>query len=319
MQGLKNELKPLLRFCKAGVKLFGGTEESTTSAQQAMGASFVEDMGTVARIYLSIAPGSALCCRFGHYCFQIQVDRNKQAILVEQVIPDEVSVALMEAVGRCEAVLEQHGWLPRDCLRIPTAKEEEQTGPGIWLRYENTKDRLGHQEILIPEPAVALLCKTVERIRTLTAPLAQACRLDRLLLSDAALHTTEVHPLTPRAFIRWLNGQMTDDGQVLISGFIHRHDIKYRGGYYPLNPHQARHTQAHKAYLAGASMVDVGDYLGHHLVGLDPAYIDFWQKQGMFIQLTHCGSRILPSVYGPCVCGDPCYIGPAGDGCDYAL
>lgn len=128
---LENELKPLLRFCKAGVKLFGGTEESTTSAQQAMGASFVEDMGTVARIYLSIAPGSALCCRFGHYCFQIQVDRNKQAILVEQVIPDEVSVALMEAVGRCEAVLEQHGWLPRDCLRIPTAKEEEQTGPGI--------------------------------------------------------------------------------------------------------------------------------------------------------------------------------------------
>jgi hypothetical protein len=27
----------------------------------------------------------------------------------------------------------------------------------------------------------------------------------------------------------------------------------------------------------------------------------------------------LPDIHGPCVCGDPCWIGPQGNGCDYAL
>lgn len=27
----------------------------------------------------------------------------------------------------------------------------------------------------------------------------------------------------------------------------------------------------------------------------------------------------MPDIHGPCVCGDPCWIGPQGNGCDYAL
>lgn len=39
----------------------------------------------------------------------------------------------------------------------------------------------------------------------------------------------------------------------------------------------------------------------------------------MMVHTTHYGHCILPEVSGPCVCGDPCWIGPKGDGCDYAL
>jgi hypothetical protein len=42
------------------------------------------------------------------------------------------------------------------------------------------------------------------------------------------------------------------------------------------------------------------------------------QAQGLFVQPTKYGECILPLHNGPCVCGDPCWIGPEGDGCDYA-
>jgi hypothetical protein len=52
---------------------------------------------------------------------------------------------------------------------------------------------------------------------------------------------------------------------------------------------------------------------------LHPSDIAQWQEQGMLVHHTHYGHCIIPDSYGPCVCGDPCYIGPTGDGCDYAL
>src|SRR5260370_42638039 len=61
----------------------------------------------------------------------------------------------------------------------------------------------------------------------------------------------------------WLSGAITEEGGVLRGGFIHHYNIKYQGEYYYINPHQTRHTLAHKAYLGGASYVVVGDHLDH--------------------------------------------------------
>lgn len=44
-----------------------------------------------------------------------------------------------------------------------------------------------------------------------------------------------------------------------------------------------------------------------------------WRDQGMFVQPTRYGFCVLPVAAGPCPSGDPCWIGPKGDGCVYHL
>lgn len=44
-----------------------------------------------------------------------------------------------------------------------------------------------------------------------------------------------------------------------------------------------------------------------------------WRDQGMFVQPTRYGFCVLPVEAGPCPSGDPCWIGPKGDGCVYHL
>src|SRR5207248_5185759 len=94
--------------------------------------------------------------------------------------------------------------------------------------------------------------------------LSQTSGLDRLFLMNSRMGSDgHIRPVSARAFTSWLNGRMDDDGHVLRAGFIHRYHITYQGSYYQMDPHQARHTLAHKAYLGGASYVDVGDHLHH--------------------------------------------------------
>ncbi len=225
---------------------------------------------------------------------------------LERVIPDEVSSALMDALERhkrdCEARARQAGAgvplsevlyssavipmiaggrrgsevfrLSRNPLRGPTDDELDKTGPGLWLIHENTKVGLGEQEAFIPEPLASLVSDAVERAREATRSLAEASGLDRLFLTDTGGggKKGEVHTVSVAAFSMWLNGRMTDDGQVERPGFIHRYGITYCGQYYQIDPHQFRHTLAHKAYLGGAGYKQVGDHLGHKrtLLGLSP-------------------------------------------------
>lgn len=44
-----------------------------------------------------------------------------------------------------------------------------------------------------------------------------------------------------------------------------------------------------------------------------------WWDQGMFVQPTRYGFCVLPVDAGPCPSGDPCWMGPKGDGCVYHL
>lgn len=320
---------------------------------------------------------------------------------LERVIPDEVSAALMQAVTQHEGWLEtlsrtrdsrrilvNHIYLVvikllvfsgrriseilllgRECLREPTSDEVATTGPGVWLIHDNTKVGLGEREVFISEPAAALIRSAVQQVRTLTEPLAAMSGLDKLFLTTPPKKEQQdwsIRTLSASAFRSWLNGYMTDEGTIVTVGFVHRYSIKYQGMYYQLDPHQARHTLAHKAYLGGASYVDVADHLDHHrtesglspmtgvylhgqakdvlqiqemherrlvtgkaapllenravnLKVFQPADLALWRDQGMVVHPTHYGHCILLDIYGPCVCGDPCYIGPRGDGCDYAL
>jgi integrase len=320
---------------------------------------------------------------------------------LEQVIPDEVSEALMEAIYRHNLVLTErmktssserlsadHLYLvvlmlllfsgkrvseilllQRDCLREPTIEEVAKTGPGIWLAYHNTKAHLGQKEIFITEPAAQLVREHVARIREWTEPLAQESKLDKLFPTNWLTGGTvkgNIRVPNRDTFANWLSGSMTESGDILYAGFIHKYNIKYQGEYYYINPHQTRHTLAHKAYMGGASYVVIGDHLDHtrttegispvtsiYIHGqekdvqfirdmherrvvtgkalpvlnnrsiavrhLDPSDVAIWREQGMVVHPTHYGHCILPEASGPCVCGDPCWIGPKGDGCDYAL
>jgi len=315
---------------------------------------------------------------------------------LEQVIPDEVSDALMEAMGRYQIFLDElvkrskakrpptaHLYLAAltllifsgrriseilflksDCLREPTAYEMEKTGQSVWLEYHNTKVGLGLREIFVPDPAAGLVRQAVKRAQTLTEPLMKSSGLDLLFLSPTVRGEPRV--LDSGHFTRWLSGRTSEDGHILQTGFIHRYNVRYQGQYYYINLHQTRHTLAYKAYLGGASYVDVGDHLHHKRsrTGLSPmtgvylhgqekdvqliremhsrrvvagkaaplidnrfvilnnlasSDISIWKEQGMVLHPTLYGHCILPDINGPCVCGDPCWIGPQGNGCDYAL
>ena len=229
---------------------------------------------------------------------------------LEQVIPDEVSSALMEAVGREQLILEERikhskARLPtteflytvvlalllytgrrisevlllrRCCLREPTGDEITRIRQeGIWLIYCNTKGKLDEQEVFMGEPGASLVREMVERARTLTESLAIESGLDKLFLTDSKRRYTPeekgvVRPLNSASFTSWLNGRVTEDKHVERAGFIQQHNIRYHSEYYQLDPHQARHTVAHKAYLGGASYADVGDHLHHKrtIAGLSP-------------------------------------------------
>lgn len=242
---------------------------------------------------------------------------------LEQVIPDEVSEALMEAVGlhqlslnekikRSKAkYLRSHQLylavvvllffsgrrisevllLSRECLResSPTEQatiEEE----GVWLLFDNTKVGLGQEEIFITEPAAALVRNMVERVRVLTDALAEGGVCDDLFLTDSPY--AGIRGITANTFAVWLNGQTTEDDVVVRPGFIHRNNIKFQGEYYHINPHQMRHTLAYKAYMGGASYVDVGDHLQHRrtIAGLSPmtgVYIHGQEKDVQRVREMH--------------------------------
>jgi len=238
------------------------------------------------------------------------IERKIYSEGLERVIPDEVSEALMEAIGREQVLLEERmkyteSKLPiteflytvvlilllfsgrrisevlllrQCCLREPTGDEIKTTKQeGIWLIYHNTKSQLDQQEVFIGEPAANLVRKMVKRAQTLTGSLASEGEIDRLFLTHSITRYSPrdkgiIRILNSNYFTEWLNGRMTEDKHVGKTGFIHRHNIKYNGEYYQLDTHQARHTLAHKAYLGGASYVDVGDHLHHKrtIAGLSP-------------------------------------------------
>lgn len=246
---------------------------------------------------------------------------------LEKVIPDEVSEALMQAIYRHNLVLEERAkissterlstdhlylvvlmlllfsgrrgseilLLKRDCLRETTAEEVTETGPGIWLAYHNTKAHLRQKEIFITEPAAQLVREHVARVRLLTEPLAQESKLDKLFLTNwraGGVGDRNVRVPSLHAFATWLSGSTTENGDILTAGLIHSYNIKYQGEFYHINPHQTRHTLAHKAYLGGASYVVVGDHLDHARTteGLSPTtgiYLHGREKDVQLIREMH--------------------------------
>ena len=241
---------------------------------------------------------------------------------LEQVIPDEVSAAVMEAIGRHSLFLEEKSkkskakylqsrqlylailvllffsgrrisevlFLERECLREPTADERAETGEGVWLRYDNTKVGLGQQEIFITEPGAGLVREMVARVLALTVSLAETSGQDSLFLTDSPI--AGVRGVTANSFNSWLNGQMAEDDRIIRTGFIHLYNIRFQGKYYYINPHQMRHTLAFKAYMGGASYVDVGDHLQHRrtINGISPmtgVYIHGEAKDVQLIREMH--------------------------------
>ncbi len=237
---------------------------------------------------------------------------------LEQVIPDEVSEALMEAIYQHSLFLQERAkitspeqmstdhlylvvlmlllfsgrrvsevlLMKRDCLREPTVEEMTETDPGIWLAYHNAKAHLGQKEIFITEPAAQLVREQVARVREWTDALARESKLDKLFLTNWQ-RGGNIRVPTRDTFASWLSGDISEDRRILRPGFIHRYNIKYQGEYYYINPHQTRHTLAHKAYLGGASYVVVGDHLDHTrtTAGLSPITGVYLHGQEKDVQL----------------------------------
>jgi integrase len=248
---------------------------------------------------------------------------------LEQVIPDEVSDALMEAITRHQIYLDELAkrteskqslaahlylaalvvlifsgrrisevlFLKPLCLREPTAHEMKKIGhEGVWLKYRNTKVGLGLKEVFIPEPGADLVRQAVTRAQRLTEPLREESGLDLLFLRYSA--RGEPCMVDSGLFTPWLSGQTTKEGHVERPGFIHRYNIRYQGQYYYINLHQARHTLAYKAYLGGASYVDVGDHLHHRRTraGLSPmtgVYLHGQEKAVQFIREMHARREVI--------------------------
>lgn len=259
---------------------------------------------------------------------------------LERLIPDEVSAALMEAMSLHVSICEEQGrrgvhvsladrlypsiiplmmgsgrriseilLLRRHPLREPDDDELLETGPGVWLCYVDTKRGEGKREAFIGEPMAGVVRDAVRHALAATVELTECMDLDRLFITDSAGGGKRgtVHTVSAAAFSLWLNGRTADDGSVERPGFIHRYCITYRDGYYPIDPHQARHTLAHKAYIGGASHHDVGDHLGHKRVsvGLNPmtnVYIHGEQRQVEQIRAMHTRrglfGKALPVING---------------------
>ncbi|MBI2204833.1 MAG: hypothetical protein HYU41_13365 [Candidatus Rokubacteria bacterium] len=246
---------------------------------------------------------------------------------LERVIPDEVSRAFMAAVARHEAMIERIALtarpksvlsvrlylqickllvftgrriselllVVRQPLQEPTDEERAHTGPGVWFAYNDTKSRQGAFRVFVPEPGAAIVRGAVGHAQALTEDLAARSGLNRLFLTErrgGANGGGQARTVSASAFRLWLNGRMTDDWQIIRPGFVHREAIVYQGAYYPIEPHQTRHTLAHKAYLGGASYLDVGDHLGHRrtAAGLSPmtaVYIHGRQREVLQVREMH--------------------------------
>lgn len=246
---------------------------------------------------------------------------------LERVIPDEVSRAFMTAVARHEAMIERIALtagpksvlsvrlylqvckllvltgrriselllVGRQPLQEPTDDERAHTGAGVWFAYNDTKSRLGAFRVFVPEPGAAIVRGAVSHAQALTENLAARSGLNRLFLTErrgGANGGSQARTISAGAFRLWLNGRMTDEGRIIRPGFIHREAIVNQGAYYPIEPHQTRHTLAHKAYLGGASYLDVGDHLGHRrtAAGLSPmtgVYIHGREREVLQIREMH--------------------------------
>ncbi len=163
---------------------------------------------------------------------------------LEQVIPDEVSSALMEALYQERIALEEgitrnsperlrpaHLYpvvlllllfsgkrvseillLKRNCLREPTPDELKKIGfKGLWLAYKDTKAHTGESEVFIQEPASHLVWEEVARIRAQTSALAEQSGLDYLFLTNTRIGRTgreeqgDIRRLNDRGFSLWLS------------------------------------------------------------------------------------------------------------------
>lgn len=213
---------------------------------------------------------------------------------LNRLIPDDVSAAIMRAIGRivheetsrrvpslrqlqnCTAIvlvlvsarrISEILRVSRKCLRSPSNIELERIGAGVWLIFTNTKTGDGAaDEVYIPEPAASLVRSLTERIHRMSADLAEESGKDFLFLRRGKRQGGRPGAIgvVSQASLRlWFNGKTDEKGTVCRPGFIHRFGIRYKGRFYRLRFHQGRHTLSHAGYMRGASYIQIGDYLGH--------------------------------------------------------
>ena len=139
--------------------------------------------------------------------------------------------------------------------------------PGLWISFRETKTHQGVQERFVPQSLAELVQEALDVALAVTDTLAQeAQELDYVFPTQSkggAMGGGTVRPISAKAFTVWLNGRHDAEGNVLRPGFIHRHEIRYQGYYYTINPHQSRHTLATRLYLGGAGFGTVVEQLLH--------------------------------------------------------
>lgn len=189
---------------------------------------------------------------------------------------------------------------------------------GLWIMFRETKTHQGMQERFVPQPLAEMVQEALDVALIVTDHLAQLDpELDYVFLTQSkggALGGGIVRPISSKAFALWLNGRHDDEGNVTRTGFIHRHEIRYQGYYYTVNPHQSRHTFAARLYLGGAGFGTVveqllhrGNMTGVYTHGRDR---DIKEIQQALDAETVAGGKVAQALLDP----DRVLVGPITDG-----
>ena len=200
----------------------------------------------------------------------------------------------------------------------PYRLSQDGEAPGLWITFKETKTHQGVQERFVPQSLAELVQEALDVALAVTDTLAQeAQELDYVFLTQSkggALGGGAVRPISSKAFALWLNGRHDDEGNVLRPGFIHRHEIRYQGYYYTINPHQSRHTLATRLYLGGAGFGTVveqllhrGNMTGVYTHGRDR---DIQELQQALDAETVVGGKVAQALLYP----DRVLVGPITDG-----
>jgi len=149
----------------------------------------------------------------------------------------------------------------------PYRLSQDGEAEGLWISFRETKTHQGVQERFVPQPLAKMVQDALDVALAVTDGLGQeAPALEYVFLTQSkggAMGGGMVRPISAKAFALWLNGRHDEEGNVLRPGFIHRHEIRYQGYYYPINPHHSRHTDATRLYLGGAGFGTVVEQLLH--------------------------------------------------------
>jgi integrase len=186
----------------------------------------------------------------------------KHSLKKKQLLYCQILKLLMATGRRISHIL--------DLTCSPLLEGRENDADGVWLVWDETKTRQGHQKVFIPEPLASVVRESVSLCIELSENYREKADekyQKMLLLSDYG--NTRISTITQTNFNNYLNGGYT-------SGipFVERYTIMHNGELYPIKSHGFRHTRATQLALGGAGLGTIQHDLAHNSVNMTNRYVN---------------------------------------------